>query len=139
MIDAIDDNDEIPTGSVEETTAIDKSGEGKSGKSGKSGGTAGGGIRLPPNKLKEVMGSWQHFDANEVMAQVAEFFSELPARASAHVQVSWANLQNQGFAIVTQILKVAKEISRLMHNLTRENVEILKHRYGVNVTTGPSG
>lgn len=129
------DNDQISGTSLEETEVSGQSGKGKSGKSG----TAGGGVRLPPNQLKEVTSNWEYLDATKVAARLAEFFSELPARASAHVQVSWANLQNQGFAIITQVLQFAKEVSRLMMDLTRENVEILKHRYGVNVTTGPSG
>lgn len=134
MIDAIDDDDNNPTGSVEETT-----GESGKGKTGKSGGTSGGGVRLPPNILKEVTSNWEFLDATKAAARMAEFFSELPARASAHVQVSWANLQNQGFAIITQALQFAKEVSHLMMNLTRENADILRQRYGVNITSGPSG
>jgi hypothetical protein len=136
MIDAIDDNQENPTGLVEETTDAGESGKGKSGK---SGGTAGGGIRLPPNLLKEVTSNWEFLDANKAAARLAEFFSELPARASAHVQVSWANISNQGFAIINQALQFAKDVSRLMLNLTRENADILRQRYGVNVQSGPSG
>jgi hypothetical protein len=113
----------------------DKSGD--SGK-GKAGGSGGGGIRLPPTQLKEVTSNWEYLDAAKVAARVAEFFSELPAKASAHVQVSWANLQNKGYTIVTQILKwgqeVGKEIAYLMQNLSRENAEILRARYGLNVT-----
>lgn len=135
MIDANDIN-ETPTSSVEETTGATESGKGKSGK---SGGTAGGGIRLPPNILKEVASNFEYLDATKAAARLAEFFSEGVARASAHVSVSYANLQNQGFAIVHQAIQFAKDVSRLMMNLTRENMEILKHRYGVNVTTGPSG
>ncbi|HEU0118011.1 MAG TPA: hypothetical protein VFR09_05200, partial [Alphaproteobacteria bacterium] len=113
MIDATDNEKDNRTGS----------GETDSGKSGgKSGGTggAGGGIRLPPNQLKEVTANWEYLDATKVAARVAEFFSELPARASAHVQVSWANVRNQGFTIVTQLLKYGHEVSALLHNLTRE-------------------
>jgi len=138
MIDANDD-DINPTASLEETEGAGDSGKGKSGKSGKSGGTAGGGVRLPPNQLKEVTSTWEYLDATKAAARLAEFFSEGVARASAHVQVSWANLQNQGFTIIHQAIQFAKDVSRLMMNLTRENVDILKHRYGVNVTTGPSG
>jgi hypothetical protein len=137
MIDAGDDNLNNPATEAEETSSAGESGKGKSGKSGGVGST--GGIRLPPNQLKEVTANWEYLDATKVAARLADFFSELPARASAQVQVSWANLQNQGFAIITQVLQFAKEVSSLMMNLTRENAEILRHRYGVNVTTGPSG
>jgi len=137
MIDAGDDNLNNPATEAEETSSAGESGKGKSSKSGGVGST--GGIRLPPNQLKEVTANWEYLDATKVAARLADFFSELPARASAQVQVSWANLQNQGFAIITQVLQFAKEVSSLMMNLTRENAEILRHRYGVNVTTGPSG
>jgi len=123
MTDAPEDQD------IDQGTEAGKSG--KSGKSGKTGGAAGGGIRLPPNQLKEVTSSWEYLDATKVAARVAEFFSELPARASAHVQVSWANIQNQGFTIVTQLLKYAQEVSRLLLNPTRENVEELRLKYGL--------
>jgi hypothetical protein len=128
MTDASDNND------------IEDNDTGKTGKSGETGraGGSGGGMRLPPGQLKEVMANWKYLDANEIAARVSEFFSELPARASAHVQVSWANIQNQGHAIITQVLKYAKEVSRLMHDLTRENIEILKTRYNYPVG-GPSG
>jgi hypothetical protein len=140
MIDAGDDNLHDPALEAEETGSAGESGKGKSGKSGKSGSAGStGGVRLPPNQLKEVTSNWEYLDASQVAARLADFFSELPARASAQVQVSWANLQNQGFAIITQVLKFAEEVSRLMMDLTRENAEILRHRYGVNVTTGPSG
>jgi len=116
----------------EETNARKKSGSGRA-----SGSGSGGAIRLPPTQLKEVTSNWEYLDATKVASRLAEFFSELPAKASAHVQVSWANLQNQGFAIVTQILKFGQEVSRLMHNLTRENVERLRHEFGVQVN-GPT-
>ncbi len=128
MTDATDDDDNA-TGTA--------SGSGKSGKSGKTGG-GGGGIRLPPDKLKEVMSNWEYLDVNKVVARAAEFFVELPARASAHMQVSWAGVHKDGFAIVTQILKFGQEVSHLIHNLTRENADILRQRYGIHVS-GPSG
>ena len=129
------DNENNATGAAEDTDKSGKSGRGKVGSGG------GGGIRLPPDKLKEVTGNWEYLDVTKVAARMADFFSELPARASAQMQVSWAELQGagkEGFAIVTEILKYGQEISRLMHNLTRENVEILQVRYGLNVS-GPSG
>jgi len=116
----------------------EKDGKGSAGKGKAGSGSAGGGIRLPPSQLKEVTSNWEYLDVTKVAARVAEFFSELPARASAHVQVSWANLQNQGYTIVTQILKFGQEIARLMQNLTRENKETLRTKFGVHVS-GPSG
>lgn len=101
-----------------------------------AGGT--GGIRLPPNKLKEVMKNWQALDVNEAAARVAEFFNEGVARASAHAVVSWNNVKDQGHAVITQFFKWGQEkgleISYLMRNLNRENAELLRSRYGLNVT-----
>ena len=120
-----------------EGTEREEDKEGKKG-SGKASGSGSSGIRLPPNKLKEVMTNWEHLDASKVVARLAEFFSELPARASANVEVSWANLKNHGYAIVTNLLQFGQEISRLMHNPTRENVERLRSEYGI-MLPGPSG
>ncbi len=122
------------------TNESEKEDEGKKGSGGKASGGAGaaGGIRLPPNKLKEIMQNWEHLDATKVVARLAEFFSELPARASANVEVKWTNLKNHGYAIVTNLLNYGQEISRLMHNLSRENVERLRSEYGI-MLPGPSG
>lgn len=112
---------------------IEKQQEKKKGSGGK--GSAGGGIRLPPNQLKEVTSNWEYLDATKVVARLAEFFSELPAKASAHVQVSWANLKNKGFAIVTQLLsygqEVARRVAELRRNPTRENLERLRIEFGL--------
>jgi len=104
---------------------------------GKKSSGGSGGVSLPPKKLKEVTTEWEFLDATKVVARLAEFFSELPARASANIEVSWANLKNQGHAIVTHLLKAA-EVSRLMFNLTRENVERLRREFGINIAS-PSG
>jgi hypothetical protein len=118
------------------TTDADDRDEQEKKKRGKSGsGSVGesGGIRLPPNKLKEVMANWETLDAAKVVARLAEFFSELPARASAHLEVSWANLTNQGFAIVTDLVKLGQRIYELKLNPTRENRERLRLEYGILV------
>lgn len=119
--------------------ADETAGTGTSGKSGKSG-KSGGGIRLPPNQLKEVTGNWEYLDATKVAARVAEFFGEGVAKASAHAVVVWDSAK-QGFSVVMQFLKwgqdKGREIAYLMQNLTRENAEILRARYGMNI--GPAG
>jgi hypothetical protein len=106
----------------------------KSG-SGKSGGTGGaaGGIRLPPTKLKAITETWKHHGAAEAVTRLAEFFSELPARASAHMEVSWANLAEQGYMIVTDLLKLGQRIYELKLNPTRENRERLRLEFGILV------
>jgi len=129
-----DDKKEFDSTESAVTGKKDESGTGKAGGSAGS----GGGIRLPPNKLKEVTSNWEYLDPTKVAARLAEFFEELPAKASANLQVEWANLKNKGFAIITQFLKYGQEVSRLMHNLTRENQEVLRIKYGL-IVTGPSG
>ena len=125
MTEDFEDKESIKSGDE------DKSGKGKAG----GGKASGGGIRLPPNKLAEVVKAFQYLDASKVAVRLAEFFSEMPARASANVQVNWANLRNHGFAIVTHMLAYGQEIARLMQNLTRENAERLRREYGIT----PSG
>ncbi|HUY68263.1 MAG TPA: hypothetical protein VMV79_03070 [Alphaproteobacteria bacterium] len=101
---------------------------------GKSGsGTVGGGIRLPASKIAEVAANFKYLDAKEALAALAEFFSELPARASAHLQVSWANLANQGFAIVTDLVKLGQRIYEYRLNPTRENRERLRLDFNILV------
>jgi hypothetical protein len=128
-----DASDDLNSQYTEQESEVTQSGKGK-GKSGKGG--SGGGIRLPPNKIKEVHSDWEFLDATKVVARLAEFFSELPARASANLEVSWANIKNQGHAIVTHLLRTA-EVSRLMFNLTRENLDRLRREFGINIA-GPS-
>jgi hypothetical protein len=124
---------------MDDTETEDGREEGKK-RSGKGSGEAGG-IRLPPNKLQEVMRNWEHLDSGKIIAHMTDFFSEWPARASANAEVSWpkANLKNRGFAIATNFLKFGQEISHLMNNLTRENIERLRMEYGILVAGGPAG
>jgi hypothetical protein len=121
---------------MDETEDNDRE-EGQKKRSGKGSGDSGG-IRLPASKFQEVTKSWEYLDAAKTVSHLSEFFSELPARASANVEVSWANLKNHGYAVVTNFLKFGQEISSLMHNLTRENIERLRSEYGIMVP-GPTG
>jgi hypothetical protein len=93
-------------------------------------------IALSSSQEKDIRDTHRTYTASEIMERVAEFFSELPAIASANIRVSWANLKNHGYAIITQILKYA-EISKLMLNPTRENIEKLRVEHGITMP-GPS-
>lgn len=120
----------------------DASKTGSTGKKGGSGteGTGGsaGGIRLSVNQFKDITNEREHLTGSNLATRLAEFFSELPAKASAQVQVSWANLKNHGYAIVTQLLKYGQEVARLVQNFTPQNAEILRMKYGL-IISGPSG
>jgi hypothetical protein len=108
----------------------DKSGTGKTGGTG----GAAGGIRVPPTKLKAITEAWKHHSTADAVARLAEFFSELPARASAQLEVSWAilgDLSGKGFMIVTNLLKLGQQIYELKLNPTRENRERLRLEFGI--------
>ena len=118
---------------VNNDTVIEKDGEeGRSGK-GKSG-SSGGGIRQPPNKLKDIMSNWDHLDVAKVVARVAEFFSELPARASANAVVNWAGVNKHGFAVVNHLISSGQEIAQFMRERTAGHVKRLRTKYGVKIT-----
>src|ERR1700722_18512628 len=99
---------------IENTTGDEPEGKGRSGKGGSSGSASGavgavaGAARfsINPQQLKEIWAQWKQLNVGETVAAVAEFFSELPARASANLHVDWtkaANLKNQGYALVNEV------------------------------------
>ncbi len=153
MTDPIDDDNE-------EAAALRAKKKGDSGEGdqdsfgrGKAGAGASGGIRLPPHKLKEVMADWRHLDVSAVVEAVAEFFSEMPMRASANLSVTWEKTKTnvKSFAIVNWVIefgdKTVRELAR-----TRERVRgagrdsrgfqrqrPAKARPGMGMNMGPTG
>lgn len=96
------------------------SGEGDSDSFGRGKAGAGAGsVRLPPNKLKQVTADWRHFDVKDVVAALAEFFADLPMRASANLSVAWENTKEKSFAIVTWLVDLSKR-SEFNPELNRE-------------------
>ncbi|MFA4994025.1 MAG: hypothetical protein WC521_01825 [Bdellovibrionales bacterium] len=108
-----------------------------------------GKVRLPPQKLKEVMADWRHLDVTAVARAVAEYFSELPMRASANLSVAWK--QSKSFALVNWLVtygekaagelraareRVAGRDSRTLQN-RREQKKIL--RPNANLNMKPNG
>jgi len=81
----------------------DSWGRGKAGA-----GSAMGRVRLPPQKLKEVMADWRHLDVDALIEAVTEFFSELPMRASANLSVFWDKTKR--FALVTDVFRAADKM-----------------------------
>ena len=122
MTDPIDDNDEDAERRAKKKKGGD-SGEGDSDSwgRGKAGFGASGGIRIPPQKLKEVMVDWRHLDVTAIVEAVAEFFSEMPMRASANLSVAWEKTKTnvKSFAIVNWVIEFG---DRAAHELgkTRE-------------------
>ena len=99
-------------------------GEGDQDSFGRGKAGAGAGFaKLPPQKLKEVMADWRHLDVTAVMEAVAEFFSDLPMRASANLSVQWERTRSnaKSFAIVNWIIEAGHAAVREMAR-TRERV-----------------
>ncbi len=78
--------------------------------------------RLPPHKLKEVMADWRHLDVKAIMEAVAEFFSDLPMRASANLSVAWERTKDnvKSFALVNWILDAGEKAAQDLE-LTKTN------------------
>jgi hypothetical protein len=107
---------------------------------------------LPPLKLKAVMADWRHLDVNAVAQAVAEFFAELPMRASANLSVFWEKTKR--FALVNDMIKFGEKAANDL-KLTRERVRTkgrdtkgfqnkreqkVNPRMGMNLgPTGPTG
>jgi hypothetical protein len=104
----------------------------KEGKGGKGRAGGGGGIKLPPNKLKDVVSVWKHLDLAEAVARVAEFFSEVPARASANLSVTWSTAKRHGFALVNHFISSGQEIAHLMRSRDAGFIKRLRTKYGVS-------
>jgi len=120
MTDRTDDEDESPRkkkkgeGSTEGDS--DSWGRGKAGA-----GAAGGKIsHLSTQRLKEVMADWRHLDMAAVIQAVAEFFAELPMRASANLSVAWEQTKTnaKSFALVNWIISFGERAAKEM-NLVR--------------------
>ncbi len=122
---------EIISNAESEDQGDKEEGEGRSGRGGRSGG--GVGIKLPPNKLKDVVSVWQHLDLADAVARVAEFFSELPARASANLSVNWSSVKRHGYALVSHFISSGQEIAHLMRSRDAGFIKRLRTKYGVNV------
>ena len=99
-----------------------------------------GKVHLPPQKLKEVMADWRHLDFAAVVEAVAQFFSEMPMRASANLSVAWK--QTKSFAIVNWIdkfgNKAANELKAVREKGAGKDSRTLQNRRDQNKTARPS-
>lgn len=111
-------------------------GETESGSASAAGSTyvraSGEGIaKLSVEKTKAVWADFRHLDLNEVVAAVAEFFSEFPARASANLSVAWNSVG--GYAIVNMAIKFGQDVAMAVRERTRESAVQVRRRYGINI------
>lgn len=121
-----------PTDNENEETARRKKkdeGEGDSDSWGRGKAGAGAGVgrvtrHLPPLKLKEVVADWRHLDMQALVEAVAEFFSELPMRASANLSVAWKQTKSnaKSFALVNWVISFGEKAAKDL-KLTRERVK----------------
>ena len=110
MTDSTDDEDDDE--SLEQKKKKKKKGEeGSEGDSdswgrGKAGAASGARIRLSPQQLKQAMAEWRQLDVEQAVHAVAEFFADMPMRASANLAVVWNQVKNnpKSFAIVNWVL-----------------------------------
>ena len=116
--------DDLDEESVERKKKRGDSGEGDSDSFGRGKAGSGAGVsKLPPHKLKEVMADWRHFDVAAVVEAVAEFFTEMPMRASANLSVKWERTKSnvKSFALVNWVLEFGDKTIRELAK-TRERV-----------------
>jgi hypothetical protein len=121
MSDQVDNFEE----NVESDENISSSGK-------KSGSGEAGGIILPAKVFQAVATAFRHLDGEEVVARLAEFFSELPARASATIEVSWNVLSdkaNKGFAVISNFLDVGNDIIGVMRDPSRRTMDKFRSKY----------
>ncbi len=95
-----------------------ESGKGRAGGEGRAG--SGGAPRIPVHITKAVLETWKYLNANESIGRVVEFFSELPARASANMMVTFDSVTKQGYAVVNQVITFGQDVISLMRARTRE-------------------
>ena len=88
-------------------------------------------VRLTVEQTKKVWADFRHLDLNEVVASVAEFFSEFPARASANCVVAWENVR--GIPIVNFAIKFGQDVAFAVRERTRESAVQVRKRYGINI------
>jgi hypothetical protein len=124
MVDPTDDEDEENPRRKKKDEGegdADSWGRGKAG----AGAMAGRVTRhLPPPKLKEVMADWRHLDMGALVEAVAEFFSELPMRASANLSVAWKQTKSnaKSFALVNWVIAFGDKAAKDM-KMSRERVK----------------
>ncbi len=87
--------------------------------------------KLSVEKQKVVWNDFRHLDLNEVVAAVAEFFSEFPTRASANCVVAWENVK--GIAIVNLAIKFGQDVAMAVRERTRESAVRIKNNYGIRL------
>jgi hypothetical protein len=85
--------------------------------------------RLSTAKTKEVWAAFRALDLNEVVAAVAEFFSEFPTRASANLSVAWEGR----FAVVNLAIKFGQDVAIAVRERTRESAVQVRKRYGIKI------
>lgn len=115
-----------------------KGGKGRVGGSGSASGAAGVGSTarfVNPQQVKQIWSEWKHMNVSEAVSAVAEFFSEFPARAAANLQVNFASVQKQGFAVVSQAISFGSEVAHLLRDRTAGNIKRLRTRYGIKVAS----
>jgi len=95
--------------------------------------------RLSTEKQKGVWADHKHLDFNEVVAAVAEFFSEFPARASANLSVAWDSGTKGGFAIINMAIKFGQDVAMAVRERTRESAVQVRRRYGINIRVRRGG
>jgi len=133
---------------------VEDTGEGDSDSFGRGkAGAASGVAKISPQKLKEVMADWRHLDVTAVVEAVAEFFSELPMRASANLSVTWEKTKSnvKSFAIVNWMIEFGENTVRELAR-TRERTRgagrdsrgvqrqtTKKRGPGFGMTPGPAG
>jgi hypothetical protein len=93
-------------------------------------------VRLTVEQTKKVWADFRHLDLNEVVAAVAEFFSEFPARASANLSVVWGK---GSFAIINMAIKFGQDVATAVRERTRESAVQVRRRYGLNIKVRRNG
>jgi len=121
MIPPDDENEKIDPALVEAEEEESKRKKSDSGEGdadsfgrGKAGAGAAASVKISTQKLKGIMADWRHLDLNEVLEAVAEFFSEMPMRASANLSVTWEKTKSnaKSFAIVNWVIEFGEGMVR---------------------------
>ena len=143
MVDQNDDN-EIKKRKDGETEGKGSAGKGRVGGTGTAGGAGAegsGGIRfsIDATTSKQIWAEWKHLNMAEAIMAVAEFFSELPARASANMVVVFDGATKAGFAIVSQTIRFGQDMVVAMRTRSREATAVIRRKYGINIKTKKAG
>jgi hypothetical protein len=125
-------------------------GEGDSDSWGRGKAGAGAGIgHLSPVRLKAVMADWRHMDMKAIVEAVAEFFGDMPMRASANLSVAWQQTKEnaKSFALVNWVIEFGEKAANEL-KLTRERVRGAdtrglknkqEHKIHPSLKLGPAG